>query len=307
MAGSGPTISVCICTCRRPAGLRRLLDSLARLDPATPSHEILVVDNDAGRAGESVVRLLRDGGLSVRYFSEPQRGLARARNRLVSEARGEFLAFIDDDEEADARWLIELWGEVTRRQANGGIGPVLPRFEDSAPRWMIEGRFFERDRFPTGTVLDWHQTRTGNSLIRRSTLTAVDGPFDLAFDHTGSEDTNMFRRVIEAGSRIIAVDTALVHEHLPPQRTTTRWLLRRWFYISFAMPSATAHGLVPSSHLWAVRNLGLALGYAIAGATVFPVSRIEGLRLLRTAARALGRLARYLGMTYRPYTSDSWS
>jgi succinoglycan biosynthesis protein ExoM len=302
-----PVASVCVCTFQRPEGLRRLLASLSRLDAATPPHEILVVDNDSDRTGERVVTEAHDAGLPVRYLLEPERGLARARNRLVHEARGEFIAFVDDDEEADPRWLVELCSQATRHGADGGVGPVLPRFDDSTPHWMIDGGFFERDRFPTGTVLQWKWTRTGNCLIRRSALLALPGPFNLAFDLTGGEDTEMFRRLIAGGTRLIAIDTAVVHEYLPSTRTTKRWLLRRWFRIGMGNARIdAAHPAGRPPRFRVTRSLARAISYSIAGGAVFTVSRIRGMRLLRMAARSYGYLAQCLGFTYHPYAGSSW-
>jgi succinoglycan biosynthesis protein ExoM len=277
------------------------------LDRSTPPHEILVVDNDADRTGEPIVRQ-EARGLEVRYLSEPQRGLARARNRLVHEARGEFVAFVDDDEEVSPRWLAELCAETARHGADGGIGPVLPRFHASAPQWMVEGRFFDRERLPTGTVLHWKSTRTGNCLIRRAALTALAGPFDLRFDLTGGEDSQMFRRLIAGGARLIAIDSAIVYEHLPATRTTKRWLLRRWFRVAFCTARIDrVHSERRVPRWWAVWSLARATWYAVVGSAVFLLHRRRGMRLLKQAARSTGHLAEQLGLTYRPYGSEAWS
>jgi succinoglycan biosynthesis protein ExoM len=305
---AGPSVSICICTFRRPHGLARLLRSLSGLDPATPAHEIIVVDNDEGRTGEAVVRRSRAEGLGVEYLVEPRRGLARARNRLVEAARGEFIAFIDDDEEADPRWLVELMDATLRHGADGGVGPVIPRFPDSTPRWMIDGGFFDRERPPTGTILTWRQARTGNCLVRRSLLVALPGPFNLAFDRSGGEDSDMFVRLITDGARLVAADSALVHEHLSRDRTSKGWLLRRWFRIAMGTERILlADGSIPASHVESVKTLGRGLWWAVVGGAVFAVSRTRGMRLLRRAARQFGRLAERCGLTYHHYASDSWS
>jgi succinoglycan biosynthesis protein ExoM len=137
-------VSICICTFRRPGPLLRLLRSLARLDPASPSYEIIVVDNDAERSGEPAIHEARAEGIRLQYLVEPQRGIARARNRSVEPAQGTYVAFIDDDEEADPQWLMNLHAGVVEHGAAGGVGPVVPRFHDQTPRWCIEGGFFER-------------------------------------------------------------------------------------------------------------------------------------------------------------------
>ncbi|MBX3024627.1 glycosyltransferase [bacterium] len=300
-------VSICVATFRRPAGLLRLLRSLGRLDPASPRHEIIVADNDAAGSGETAVRQARAEGIAVEYRVEPRRGIAQARNCSVAPARGTWVAFIDDDEEADPRWLIDLLEAVERHGADGGVGPVLPRFHDATPRWMIEGGFFDRPRRPTGTVLQRGGFRTGNALLRRERLMALPGPFDERFALSGGEDTDLFVRLCAAGVRIVAVDTALVWEHLPPNRTTVGWYLRRRFLVGMSSAryyAADTPDLRPSEQL--LRSLATGLAWGMSGLVVFPASRANGLTRLANAARYLGHFAFYSGYSYHPYAHDSW-
>lgn len=300
-------VSICICTFRRPDGLLRLLRSLARLDPSSPRHEIIVVDNDAARSGAAAVEQARAEGVAVAYLVEPRRGIARARNRSVAPARGEFVAFIDDDEEADPLWLVQLCTEVARHGADGGVGPVLPRFHDQTPAWLVAGGFYDRPRPPTGTVLGRQGARTGNALVRRAQLMALRGPFDEGYALSGGEDTDLFTRLRARGCRIIAVDTAIVHEHLPPNRTTVGWLLRRRFLVG--MGAARFYAANTPGVRWGrqgVRWLVSGLARGVAGLLVFPASRVRGLTHLTFAARYLGRFAFYCGFSYHPYARDSW-
>lgn len=301
-------VSICICTFRRPAGLLRLLRSLARLAPGTPTHEIIVVDNDAAGTGAPAVAQARDEGLHVDYCVEPVRGIARARNRSVAPARGEFIAFIDDDEEADPHWLAELYGEVQRAGADGGIGPVLPCVPADTPRWLATSGFFDRPRPATGTVLEaYGAMRTGNALIRRAALLAIPGPFDERFALSGAEDSDMFARLLRTGVRVIAVDSAIVHEHLTPQRVRMRYLLRRRFYAganSARIYCETAAEVSRSreSLRWLVS--GVRLG--VTGLLLLPAGRTRAASRLVIAARDLGRWAHYSGFSFQPYADDSF-
>lgn len=300
-------VSICVCTFRRPQGLLRLLRSLGRLDPASPRHEVIVVDNDAAGSGAPAVEQARTEGLEVQYLVEPVRGIARARNRSVAPARGTFVAFIDDDEEADPRWLVQHVAELARHGADGGVGPVLPCFHDRAPRWLIDGRFFERPRAPTGTVLDRRGFRTGNAFILRRHLAALPGPFDERYALSGGEDTDMFMRLVAGGCRVIAVDTAIVWEHLPPNRARMSWLLRRRFLIGMAAERIqTSDGAGARQEGERVRWLASGIGVGLTGLLLFPTSRVRGFTRLTLAATHLGRFAFHSGYTYHPYARDSW-
>ncbi len=300
-------ISVCVCTFRRPERLLHLLRSLHRQTPTTPPFEVFVVDNDASRSAEPAVRQARAEGLDVHYAVEPRRGIAAARNRSVAPARGEYVAFIDDDEEADPQWLVQLWSAVRRYGADGSIGPVIPRFLDGTPRWLVDGKFFERPRFPTGTVLAAKLTRTGNALVRRQLLMSLPGPFDEMYDLTGGEDTDLFVRLVARGARFIAVDSAIVYEHLSPARTTVRWLLRRRFLAGLGGARADyAHTPPRERHWQGLRHLALACKWGALGMLALPTFRIYAVDRLLLAARMLGRCAFCNGFSYRPYLKDSF-
>ena len=300
-------VSICICTFRRPEGLRRLLCSIANLDPGSPSYEVIVADNDAAGSGEAVVAEARAAGLPVQYVIEPVRGIARARNRSVAPARGEFVAFVDDDEEPDPQWLVQMHGEVTRHGADGGVGPVVPRFNERTPAWLIEGGFFDRRRVKTGTVLGQADVRTGNALIRRRHLSALSGPFDEHYALSGGEDTDLFLRLFANQCRIIAVDSAIVWEHLPPNRTTVSYLLRRRFLTGLGTAKVyaeTTPGIRPAEQR--VRWLAAGIAGGVVGVLIFPAARARGMDRLVVAARDFGRFAFYSGYTYHPYGQDSW-
>ena len=71
--------------------------------------EILVVDNNSSDETRQVVEdLQRMYPDRIRYLFEAQQGISHARNSGIRNARGEILAFIDDDETAGVDWLQNL-------------------------------------------------------------------------------------------------------------------------------------------------------------------------------------------------------
>jgi len=74
------------------------------------TYSIVVVDNDRLRSAEEVVKEFTvASSIPIRYCVEPQQNIAMARNRAVSNASGDFIAFIDDDEFPQGRWLVTLF------------------------------------------------------------------------------------------------------------------------------------------------------------------------------------------------------
>jgi hypothetical protein len=97
--------TVVICTCDRPVGLRTTLASLQRQTDL--DFEVLVVDNGSSSTESAMV--VEDLGIPhCEYLVEPRRGLSRARNRALDAVRTELVAWIDDDEVADADWMRRL-------------------------------------------------------------------------------------------------------------------------------------------------------------------------------------------------------
>lgn len=291
-------ISICIVTFRRPQGLSRLLASLGRLNPQTPPYEVIVVDNDRYRSAEPIVRQFQSTGVNIHYGVEPVQSISRARNKSLVMARGAVVAFIDDDEEADSRWLVELWRGMNASMADAVIGPVLPLFSGKAPRWLREGGFFERPRPPTGTVLNAFQTRTGNCLVRREALADIPGPFAEAYGLTGGEDTHLFLQLETRGCKFIAVDGACVYEHIGPNRCRKRWLIKRRFRIrlnilklSSQRPSGKQRLLSCTRILLEIIALGLR------GVVFFPFMKARGLQSILEASLRTAEFAFMMGVS----------
>lgn len=228
-AGTLPLITVAVCTRDRPEDLRRCLDALMRLE--YPALDLLVVDN-AGRE-DATERVVRDYAPAVRYVREDRPGLDWARNRAVLEARGEVVAFADDDVIVDPGWARAL-GEVFAE--NPGVmavtGLVVPFELDTEAQQLFEqyggfGRGFERRWY----VLDRAggqraglyaggagQFGTGANMAYRRSLFDRIGLFDPALDvgtvTNGGGDLEMFFRVIKEGYPLVYEPRAIVrHRH----------------------------------------------------------------------------------------------
>jgi succinoglycan biosynthesis protein ExoM len=221
--------SVVIPSYRRPEDLARAIDSVLAQEDIASSFEILVVDNDPEGSAKPVVqaKAANDRAL-IRYVHEKRPGISHARNTGVAEAAGRYLAFLDDDEEADPHWLGHFLGTLQRFAADAVVGPVLPRFPDGAAIDAYRRRVYTRDaRMSTGTrLLRWN---IGNSIFDRARCFVGDEPFLPRLGRTGGEDTVFLRQLTRRGRTMVWCGEAVAWERVPADRLDADYLLRRAF------------------------------------------------------------------------------
>lgn len=263
-----PHITVCICTFKRLALLKRLLEELGRQETDSLfTYSIVVADNDEAESAKTVVSdFATVSHIPVRYCVQPRRNIALTRNKAIENAEGEFIAFIDDDEFPIQRWLVNLFNACKQYQVNGVLGPVMPDFDKAAPRWVVKGGFYDRPAHPTGLRLNSSQTRTGNVLIDSQSF--KDGhrfnPELLA-----ASDQEFFKRLIAKGQAFIWCSEAVVYEVVPLSRCKRAFLMRRALFRGIfsegklrPSASAIATSLVAVPAYTAALPLALALGQA---------------------------------------------
>jgi succinoglycan biosynthesis protein ExoM len=221
-------LSVCIATFRRNERLRAVLDDLAR--QLRLPDQIVVVDNEPGGGARAVVENYRAGvSFPVEYDVQPEPNISLTRNRTVQLARGDWIAFIDDDERAPPEWLSELLSAAERYGADGVLAPVVPQVPPSAPDWIRRGRFYEFARQAEGTSVPYNFMRFGNVLLRAAPLRAEEVPFDPSYGLTAGEDTDLLIRLSRKGAKIVWSERASVFEPVEPRRLSLRFLSLRAF------------------------------------------------------------------------------
>jgi len=222
-------ICVCICTHKRPVLLGRLLSKLD--DQQTEGlfdYSAVIVDNDKSESARPVAEAAaRTSRFCIGYHVEPEQNIARARNRAVENAKGDLIAFIDDDEFPMNDWLLNLFKARERFGADGILGPVRPHFEDDCPAWIPQSRLCERPSHDTGTVMPASETRTGNLLLKKEIFDDPDNRFDPQFGRTGGEDVWFFMKISAKGRVFVWCEEAAVYETVPPERWKESFYFKR--------------------------------------------------------------------------------
>ncbi len=224
-----PTVSVTVCTRDRTDDLALCLASL-RKSIVAPL-EILVIDN--APQTNATRELIEERFPDVRYILEPTPGLDWARNLAIREARGEILAYTDDDVVVDERWVGAL-GSLFAENADvmAATGLVVPYELETEPQFLFEkyggfGRGFVRKWYRAtdavrGSIARQYagtgQCGTGANMAYRRSIFSEIGLFDPAMDvgtaTNGGGDLDMFFRVLKYGHTLVYEPSAIVrHRH----------------------------------------------------------------------------------------------
>jgi len=223
-------IDVCICTYKRTELLKRLLLKLEVQETEDQfDYSIIIVDNDRSESGRQIVETFsKKSKKSIKYYVESEQNIALARNKAIENAKGDFVALIDDDEFPVSNWLLNLYKIYNNYEVNGVLGPVLPYFEGNPPGWIVRGKFCERKSFPTGTIINKSEhTRTGNVLISNKLFSDLNQPFDPRYGKTGGEDVDFFNRMILKKSIFVWCNEAEVYEAVPIYRMKRGYFIKR--------------------------------------------------------------------------------
>jgi succinoglycan biosynthesis protein ExoM len=295
-AGSGVTtggsVVVAMATYQRPEELARTLRTvLGQIDDAALPVRVQVVDNDPAGSAAGTIAALADERVS--YVLEPTPGIAAARNRALDKAAADdVLIFIDDDEDPQPAWLVNLLAVYRTTGAAAVVGPVVSEYDGPLDEWIHAGGFFERRRLTTGTSVE--AAATNNLLLDLNRVRSLGLRFDQQFGLSGGSDTLFTRQLTGAGERIIWCDQAVVVDHVPTARMTRGWVLRRarrygnsWSRTSLALTSRGPARLLVRLAMIARGVIRVAAGAArfLLGAVTFsPRHRARGLRTLMKGA-----------------------
>lgn len=171
-----PRLSVIVCTYNRERLLEACLESFCAQDAPPSSYEIVVVDNNSEDGTRELVERYERADRQVRYAAETKQGLSHARNKGFEEARGEYLAYVDDDALVPSTYVSSAVEMIDAHEPDIAGGPVYPYYEGDKPRWFkdeYETRKWEDASGFSSTC----RISGGNFIIRRRLLKDL-GLFD---------------------------------------------------------------------------------------------------------------------------------
>ncbi len=211
-------ISIIVATYNRKNLLLLCLKGLDEQQYDKTRYEVIVVD-DASTDGttEGVQALAKTTSMRLRYIRNPDNiGPGASRNRGLNEARGEIIAFSDDDFVPSNSWL----SEISRSMQNRQIGGVSGRARSVGGHTLISRychfhKLHETPGMENGEVL---YLLGANMATRRDVLDRIGGfdeDFVPAFKGitSGGEDTELSVRIRRAGYTLVFNEQAAGDHH----------------------------------------------------------------------------------------------
>ena len=173
-------VSVLISTYNRAPRLRTALAALLG-QTGDVRYEVIVIDNNSSDDTAGVVAEMAAASPDrIRYVFEGRQGKSHALNTGLTLARGEILAFTDDDVRVAPDWLLQFRRGFTAHPAVDYIGGrVLPEWLAPAPRWLTTahwsplalqdyGDALQVCRSGPGGVPRWREHRVSTRRLRAS-------------------------------------------------------------------------------------------------------------------------------------------
>jgi GT2 family glycosyltransferase len=226
-----PLLSIVVATCANAELVVRCVEEIQA--HATDPYEVIVVENRPARS--SVARAIEErfgGGQRIRYVEERRPGLACARNAGLRTARGELVAFTDDDVLVDGAWVPAIRRAFAATPEVGCVtGLILPLELETPAQLLIERfasygkgflpRIYSLEKPPPDQPLFPYTAgyfgSGANMAFRTGTLRDLGG-FDPVLGTgtraRGGEDLDVCIRVLNAGARLAYEPRAIVwHRH----------------------------------------------------------------------------------------------
>jgi GT2 family glycosyltransferase len=219
------TFSLLVSTCNRRESLRRLLESIGRMEiPHSVQVEVIVVDN--GSVDGTVEFLadegIRQGNVSFKTLSEPRKGKAIALNRGLAIVKGEYCLILDDDIVVHPEIVARHLEGYRARPFDAIQGRVLPGVDsEGKPADPTRLREYNIPLIDYGSEYREIRGLTGTNMSFKREVFEKVGFFDARLGPGASgfsEDTEFSLRIRKAGFTIGYTPNAIAYHELNPQR-----------------------------------------------------------------------------------------
>ena len=230
-------ISVGVCTYNRAEFLKGAIQSLCNQTLHPSFYEIIIVDNNSKDNTHAVADEFCRCYPNVRYCLETEQGLSHARNRSWREARGEYVAYIDDDCKVPEQWLAVAKDIIERVSPSVFGGPFYPFYNTAKPRWYKDS-YGSHEPFKEARILNGKECIKiyGGNMFFCTRLLKTMGGFKARLGMSGNnigygEETDMHLMIhAKMPDELFYYDPNLYVYHLVQgKKLTLRWMMYHRF------------------------------------------------------------------------------
>lgn len=228
-------ITVVICTYNRDAFLPFALESMSAQIFDSSKWELIIIDNNCTDNTATICKtfIAQNPQINVQYYLEIAQGLSHARNRGIQLAKGEYIAFIDDDAVAQPQYLKEIEqfiGQYPQAALIGGR--IYPRFEGKKPRWVSQVLmpiFSVLNMGENERILNGKKYPVGANMIFKKDVFNQIGLFNPQLGRTGKnmmggEEKDIYMKIRSIGGMVYYAPKPYVHHIIPISRATKTFL-----------------------------------------------------------------------------------
>ena len=229
-----PRLSIVVCTFNRATWLRICLESLVPQCVDASMVEVLIVDNNSTDDTTKVASEFTVPVPNFRYVFEQAQGLSHARNRGFREARGDYVAYIDDDAKAHPDWVNAILQFINAYPDVSGFGGQHRAFSlVPIPSWFPK-EYGSRTMGEVTRPLQEGEWISGTNMVFKKSALSDVGGFNTSIGMTGTkvsygEEVHLTLRMIERGMQIYYCAKMRVDHAIREDKLTLRWLLHSSF------------------------------------------------------------------------------
>ena len=229
-------LSVVVCTYNREDVLLKCLDVLAGQIVGRDDCELVIINNNSTDKTHQIVEQFIANHDRAFLFLEEKQGLSNARNRGGTVAKGEYVAFIDDDTMVDPGWLNLAMEIVDEHKPDIFGGPVYPILNGTEPAWFKQEYGIRGDMGETGWIRKGYIVGT-NFFIRRELLNAYGGfnpELGMKGDMIGyHEETEIVKRAFRESRKVFFSRELIVRDILPEYKFSILFYMVENFTIGY--------------------------------------------------------------------------
>jgi len=240
-------ISIIIPTINRADLLEQTISTIIKNNKQFTAFEIIVVDNGSTDNTQMLCKKLQQEYSFFTYYYDNTPGLLTGRHLGANKAKGNILAFIDDDILVSDTWLTTIYQTMnTRNDIDFLTGPNLPFYHSYPPAWLqyFWTKDFNGKHCGWLSLLDFGKEIKEispnyvwglNFIIRKNTFITLGGfhPDNIAkqFQHfQGDGETGLTMKAMAKNIKALYHPAAMVYHQVPTSRMSFEYFDNRAFY-----------------------------------------------------------------------------